>query len=216
MLLFGFDPPTIIAFVITAVFAFAYHELAHALVADRLGDPTPREFGRISLNPIVHLDAFGMAMLLIAGFGWASTPVNPNRLKGNPRTSMAIVSLAGPLANLLMAVIYGLPIRFGLVQPAPSGDILPSAFTFLMVGMQINLLLFGFNLLPIPPLDGFTILVGLLPPELAYRLEGLRQYGAMILLVAIFLLPLVGFSLFELIINPIMRLLMPIITGINA
>src|SRR5690606_4863653 len=113
MLFFGFDIATIIAFIITATLAFAYHEFAHAIVADRLGDPTPRSYGRITLNPFVHLDLFGMVMLILAGFGWAMTPVNPNNLRGNPRTSYAIVALAGPVANLIMAILFALPIRLG-------------------------------------------------------------------------------------------------------
>lgn len=217
MLLFGsgFDIPFLIAFAVTAVFAFAYHEFAHAIVADRLGDPTPRSYGRISLNPIVHLNAFGLIMLFLAGFGWATTPVNPGQLRGNPRTSMAIVAVAGPAANLLMALLYALPIRLGVVQPSPPGEILPSLFQFLTVGIQINLVLFSFNLLPIPPLDGFTILLGLLPAELAYQLQPLRQYGTMLLVAAILFLPLIGFDIFGLVINPIMRLLFPLLTGLG-
>jgi Zn-dependent protease len=216
MLRFGseIDIPTVIAFVITAILAFAYHEFAHAVVADRLGDPTPRSYGRIILNPIVHLYLFGIIMLLLAGFGWASTPVNPSRLRGNPRTSMAIVAVAGPAANLIMATLYALPIRFDLVSPAPSGDILPSLFQFLVIGIQINLLLFAFNLLPIPPLDGFTILLGLLPAELAYQLEPLRRYGSMLLLAGIFFLPLIGVNFFGVLINPVIGFIFPILTGL--
>ena len=214
MLLFGLDPPSnIIAFFVTAVLAFAYHEFAHAIVADRLGDPTPRSFGRITLNPIPHLDIFGIIMLMLAGFGWATTPVNPNRLRGNPRTSMAIVAIAGPAANLIMATLYALPIRLGVVEPAPPGEILPSLFQLLVMGVQINLLLFAFNLLPIPPLDGFTILLGLLPAELAYQLEPLRRYGVMILLVVIFLMPLIGINVFGAVVGPVRSLLIPILTG---
>ncbi|MFZ0548547.1 MAG: site-2 protease family protein [Candidatus Promineifilaceae bacterium] len=213
MLYFGFDPPTIIAFVITALLAFAYHELAHALVADRLGDPTPRSYGRISLNPFVHLDLFGTIMLLLIGFGWASTPVSPDRLRGNPRTSMAIVAVAGPVANLLMAIIYAIPILIGLVHFAPSGRIFPSPFSFLYIGIQINVLLMVFNLLPIPPLDGFTILLGLLPAEMAYQLAPLRQSGFIILLVVIFLLPNIGIDVFSAVLNPIMSAIIPFLLG---
>jgi Zn-dependent protease len=214
MLFFGSDIPVIISFVITALFAFAYHELAHALVADRLGDPTPRSYGRISLNPFVHLDLFGTIMLLLVGFGWASTPVSPDRLRGNPRTSMAVVAVAGPVANLIMAILLGLPVLFGLVTPEQNGEIMPSAFGFLIIGVQINVLLMVFNLMPIPPLDGFTILLGLLPSELAFQLLPLRQYGTLILIVVIFLLPRVGFSVFDLIISPTLNTLVPILLGL--
>src|SRR5690606_4330471 len=174
MLLFGdITVPLFIAFAFTALLAFAYHEFAHALVADRLGDDTPRRFGRLTLNPFVHLDLFGTLMLLLAGFGWASTPVNPRNLRGNPRTSMAIVAVAGPVANLLMAVIWAIPIRLFNLDPIfasrDASFALPTLFQLCFIGVQINLLLFAFNLIPIPPLDGFTILMGILPPEMAYR-----------------------------------------------
>jgi Zn-dependent protease len=206
------DPARFVAFAITAVLGFAYHEFAHAIVADRLGDPTPRSFGRITLNPFKHLSLYGLAFLFIIGFGWAVTPVNPNRLRGNPRQSMAIVAIAGPLANLAMALLFALPIRFDLVSPA-YGDVIPTAWQFLEQGLIINLLLFAFNLMPIPPLDGFTILVGLLPPELAYRLEGLRQYGTLILLGVLVLLPLAGLDLLSLIILPIISFVGSLLVG---
>lgn len=216
MLFFGTEPARLVAFLITALLAFAYHEFAHAIVADRMGDPTPRSYGRISLNPIVHLDVFGIIMLLLAGFGWASTPVNPNRLRGNPRTSMAIVSVAGPAANLLMALLWALPLRIGLVTPSPSGGFIPSLSLLLSVGVQINLLLMVFNLLPIPPLDGFTILVGLLPPEMAYQLEPLRQYGTLILIAVIFFLPALGLDIFGFVLGPVFRFLYPLLTGVRV
>lgn len=217
MLFFGFDIATIIAFVITATLAFAYHEFAHAIVADRLGDYTPRSYGRISLNPFVHLDAFGMLMLLLAGFGWATTPVNPNNLRGNPRTSYAIVAAAGPLANLLMAVIFAIPVRLGILDPAFASQeatfTLPTLFQVCYVGVQINLLLFAFNLMPIPPLDGFTILMGILPPEMAYQLRPLRQYGTLILLAVIFILPRIGLDVLGWFISPVLNNVMPLLLG---
>jgi Zn-dependent protease len=215
MHLIGEPISQIIAFAITAILAFAYHEFAHAIVADRLGDPTPRSFGRISLNPIVHLDVFGLIMLFLVGFGWATTPVNPNRLRGNPRTSMAIVAVAGPLANLAMAILYALPIRLGLVDISVSSEVLPTAFQLCITGVEINLLLFGFNLLPIPPLDGFTILLGILPAELAYQLAPLRRYGSMLLIGALFLLPIIGIDIFSIVIGQVFDTLLPILTGLG-
>jgi Zn-dependent protease len=217
ILLFQRSPGLAIAFAITAILAFAYHEFAHAFVADRLDDPTPRSFGRLTLNPLVHINAFGILMLFLVGFGWATTPVNPSRLRGNPRTSMALVAIAGPLANLFMAVLYALPIRLGLVTPSFSSGILPTPFEFALMGISINLVLFAFNLLPIPPLDGFTILLGLLPAELAYQLGAFRQYGPMLLL-AILILPSLlnsGINVFSLVIDPITRLLIPVLTGLD-
>jgi Zn-dependent protease len=201
-----------IAFAIVAVLAFAYHEFAHAIVADRLGDPTPRSFGRITPNPFVHLSLYGLAFLFLFGFGWAVTPVNPNRLRGNPRHSMAIVAVAGPLANLAMAVLFAMPMRFNLVTQS-YGDVLPTAWQFLEQGLYINLVLFAFNLLPIPPLDGFTILQGLLPPDLAYQLDGVRQYGFMIMLGVLFVLPLIGLNVLGLIIGPILTAFWTLLVG---
>lgn len=218
MLFFDFGVAGFIAFIITATLAFAYHEFAHAIVADRLGDYTPRSYGRITLNPFVHLDVFGMIMLVLVGFGWATTPVNPNNLRGNPRTSFALVALAGPAANLLMAIIWAIPIRLGLADPFSVGPAigplqLPSLYQFLTIGVQINLLLLAFNLMPIPPLDGFTILMGVLPPEMAYRLTPLRQYGTIILLVVIFILPRIGLNVIGWFINPVFRVGLPLLVG---
>ena len=216
MLLLGnVTVPLFIAFALTALLAFAYHEFAHALVADRLGDDTPRRFGRMTLNPFVHLDVFGTILLLLVGFGWASTPVNPNNLRGNPRTAHAIVAVAGPIANVIMAVLWGLPVLFGLVEPSlpAEGAFLPTAYQLCRIGVLINLVLFAFNLMPIPPLDGFTILLGVLPVEMSYRLEGLRQYGTIILMLVIFILPRVGFDVIGLWIWPVVNNVMPLLLG---
>ncbi len=206
--------PTAITFAIVLLFAFAYHELAHAVVADKLGDPTPRSFGRMTLNPFAHLDRTGFIFALLIGFGFAFTPINPNRMKGNPRTSHMIVAVAGPLANLVMAVLFALPLRFHLVQwGVPPGKILPSPYFFLNFGVYYNLLLFAFNLLPIPPLDGFTILSGLLPSEMAYQIQPLRQYGMQIFLVVFFLLPLARIDVISLAVLPVIDFIRPLLIG---
>lgn len=191
------DLATLIARAIVLLVAFTFHELAHAVTADRLGDPTPRRMGRITLNPIAHLDPFGTIMLLISGFGWAKpVQVNPWNLKGDPRTSMAIVAAAGPLSNVVMAIIFALPIRLGLVgfQFGASG-LFPSLEGLFFEFVWINLILAFFNVIPVPPLDGYRILTGILPADLAYRLRPLEQYGFLILLLAIFLLPMIGINL---------------------
>jgi len=191
------DLATLIARAIVLLVAFTFHELAHAVTADRLGDPTPRRQGRITLNPIAHLDPFGTIMLLISGFGWAKpVQVNPGNLKGDPRTSMAIVAAAGPLSNIVMAIIFALPIRLGLVgfQFGASG-LLPSLEALFFEFVWINLILAFFNIIPIPPLDGYRILTGILPRDMAFRLRPLEQYGFLILLAAIFLLPMIGIDL---------------------
>ena len=205
--------PTAISFFLVAVIAFAYHEFAHAIVADRLGDPTPRSYGRITLNPIPHLDRTGLILLLIIGFGYAFTPINERYLRGNPRTSHAIVAVAGPVMNLLIALLMALPVRLGLVSVQEPGQFLPSIYSFLAFGVYFNLLLFAFNMIPIPPLDGFRILLGILPPEMAYRLQGLYQYSQIIFLAVFFLLPVVGINIAFEIIGPVISFFFPLFLG---
>jgi len=188
------DVSTIVARAIVLLVAFTIHELAHAVTADKLGDPTPRRMGRITLNPLAHLDPIGTVMLLISGFGWAKpVMVQPMNLRGNPRTSMAIVAAAGPISNLMMAVLFALPVRFGLVGLSVSSQgLLPTLDALFFEFIWINLILMFFNLIPVPPLDGSKILMGILPVEMASRLRVLEQYGFLILLGLIFLLPAIG------------------------
>jgi Zn-dependent protease len=190
----GPDIPTLLARAIVLLVAFTIHELAHAVTADYLGDPTPRRMGRITLNPLAHLDPFGTIMLLISGFGWAKpVMVNPMNLRGNPRTSMAIVAAAGPLSNLSLAILFAIPVRLGLIEISIGTVGTGLSLEFLVYQfIMINLILLFFNLIPIPPLDGYKILTGILPYEMAYQLRPLEQYGFLILLVAIFVLPRVG------------------------
>lgn len=193
-----FDIVAFTAFIFVAVLAFAYHELGHAVAADRLGDMTPRMHGRMTLNPFPHLSLFGMVMLILIGFGWAVTPINPSQMRGNPRTSHAIVAIAGPLSNLLMAILFAIPLRLmmGGFLFNTAGTLADFVQTFCVIGVRLNIFLIAFNLLPIPPLDGFWVLRGVVPADFAYRLDGLRQYGTAIFLVVIFLLPYVGLSIF--------------------
>ncbi|MEW5989481.1 MAG: site-2 protease family protein [Chloroflexota bacterium] len=192
---FDLDIPTLIARMVVLVVAFTIHELAHALTADYLGDSTPRQMGRITLNPLAHLDPLGTIALLIAGFGWAKPVlVNPQNLRGNPRTSMAIVALAGPLSNLFLAALVIQPLRLGWLDNLILGDDSnwASLSLFMFEFIFINIILAVFNFIPLPPLDGFKILSGILPPNLAYQLRPLEQYGSLILMALIFLLPAVG------------------------
>ncbi len=191
--MFDLDISTIIARVIVLLIAFTVHELAHAVTADFLGDPTPRRMGRITLNPLKHLDPFGTIMLIIAGFGWAKpVMVNPMNMRGNPRTSMAIVAIAGPLSNLIMASMAAILFRLGLVDL--NSLFLGNASSFSLANLlvqflYINLALAFFNLIPVPPLDGSKILFAILPAELVYRLRPLEQYGFMILFAVVFFVP---------------------------
>ncbi len=185
-----------IIFVIVISLSFAYHEFAHAIVADRLGDPTPRQHGRITLNPFPHLSLAGFVMLLLFGFGGAYTPVRPQLLRGDWRKSHALVAIAGPAANLIMAVMFAAIYRILQTDMVPLNTTTVFMTSFAQSGVFWNLFLMAFNLVPIPPLDGFSILQGVLPREISVQLDGLRQYGLLILVAALFLLPNVGFDLF--------------------
>ncbi len=191
-MLSDFNLTTIIARVIVLLIAFTIHELSHALTADYLGDPTPRNMGRITLNPLKHLDPIGTILLIVAGFGWAKpVMVNPMNMRGNPRTSMAIVAAAGPLSNVIMALLAALIFRLGLVDFTlfpPSGGASLVGYV-LSEFIWINLILAFFNLIPIPPLDGSKILFAILPAELVYRLRPLEQFGFLILMGVIFIFP---------------------------
>jgi Zn-dependent protease len=195
------DPATLIARIVTLLIAFTIHELAHALSADYLGDSTPRRMGRISLNPLVHLDPIGSLMLLIAGFGWAKpVMVNPYNMRGNPRTSMAIVAIAGPISNIFLASLSVIPFRLGLLDFTfrnDSGTIIPSLAFLLSIFVWINIILAVFNMIPVGPLDGLKVLYGVLPDEMTPYLQPLEQYGMLILLGAVFLLPMLGIDIFS-------------------
>jgi Zn-dependent protease len=194
------DVPTIIARVITLLIAFTIHELAHALTADYLGDSTPRHMGRISLNPLVHLDPIGTLVLIFAGFGWAKpVMVNPHNMRGDPRINMAIVAIAGPISNIAMASLAAIPFRLGLMGSfgATGGAILPSFEFLLFHFIWINIILAVFNMIPLGPLDGLKVLDGVLPRQMSHHLQPLYQYGMLILLGAIFLLPMLGIHTFR-------------------
>jgi len=179
------DPMFLLLSTIAFIFALFVHEGNHALVATALGDDTPRRHGRLSLNPLRHVDKMGILFFILAGFGWASTPVTPANLKPNPRTGNAIVALAGPVANLTFAIVLSIPFWLGLPLPAPLGQLL-------RIGVFMNVLLFVFNLIPIPPLDGFSVLLGLVPRHVAWRLQSLERYGMGLLLVLLMLPGLIG------------------------
>jgi len=175
------DPGYLLALGVIFVFALPLHELAHAWVAERLGDPTPRRYGRVTLNPLAHLDPIGALMLVLAGFGWARpVPVNPLYLRYGPRVGMALVGGAGPLTNLLLA---GLGILAYRAAMAGGAALPPLALRFIGAWVFINIGLAVFNLIPLPPLDGYRVLQGLLPPDLAYAYARLEAYGPLLLLL---------------------------------
>jgi len=212
------DPPTLIARLIVLVFAFTFHELAHAAVATYFGDETPRMNGRLTLNPLAHLDPMGALLLLVAGFGWAKpVPVNPYVLNRRSTSAMMWVSLAGPLSNLLMAVVASIPFQAGLVTLAdayaPSAGILPTPGKILIEFIAINLLLMLFNLIPLAPLDGEKVMDFFLPPNLARVMDNIRPYGPVILIVLVMVAPMLGVDIIGWIIMPPLRALLGLLVG---
>jgi Zn-dependent protease len=180
----------LVALLIALVFGISVHEFAHAAAATWLGDPLPGRQGRLTLAPAAHLDVMGSLMFLIGGFGWGK-PVqyNPYALRASPRVGPAIVAIAGPISNIILAVIVAivirlLPLALGVFE-FPLGVFI-TLFDLLNLIVYYNLILSFFNLIPVFPLDGFTILQGLLPPALADAFESTRQYGFFILLLLLF------------------------------
>lgn len=163
--------------------ALTVHEYAHAYVANRLGDPTAKLMGRLTLNPLVHLDLLGTAMLFIVHIGWAKpVPVNPINFR-NPKRDLLWVSLAGPAANLLLAFLFGIALRIiGIGYLVGDMGVI---LKMIWYGMYINIILAVFNLFPIPPLDGSKILMGLIPEKYEQQLEPVLKYGPTILIALI-------------------------------
>jgi Zn-dependent protease len=180
----------LVALLIALVFGISVHEFAHAAAATWLGDPLPGRQGRLTLAPAAHLDVMGSLMFLIGGFGWGK-PVqyNPYALRASPRVGPAIVAIAGPISNIILAVIVAIVIRllsFGLGTVEFPLAVVSALFYLSVNIVYYNLILSFFNLIPVFPLDGFTILQGLLPPALADVFESTRQYGFFILLLLLF------------------------------
>lgn len=198
-----FESP--LAFLIVAfglLLAIAIHEFSHALVADRLGDPTARLLGRVTLNPLAHLDPLGTVLILFVGFGWGKpVPFDPFNLQ-NPRRDSALISLAGPASNILLALV--LSVLYKIVPPDFS--------IILRLMIQTNLMLALFNLIPIHPLDGFKIVAGFLPSDKADQWDSLSSYGIYFLMLI--LLPLTpNGSLVSLFLSPALDFILRILIG---
>lgn len=178
---------------IPALMAITCHEVAHGFVADRLGDKTARMLGRLTLNPIKHLDIIGTAMIYFVGFGWAKpVPVNPQNLR-RPRRDMMWVAAAGPCTNFAIAIVSALALRLfaAVAETSPDGTLLysfatPVALMFAF-SVYINITLGVLNLLPLPPLDGGRILTGVLPQRLALAVDRLEKFG-FVIVIALFVL----------------------------
>jgi Zn-dependent protease len=217
--LFGFGQASIAEYILRAItflLAMAVHEFAHAYAAYRMGDTTARDAGRMTLNPFVNINWIGMLMAIVVGFGiLGSAPVNEYRMRDR-RWGMLIAVLAGPVSNLLLAILCAIPFWFGMqfsFGPGPRAFI-PTASDFFGRMVYLNLILFVFNLIPLFPLDGWTILLKLVPPNLSITLAR-YQRESMYILFALFFLPflLPQFDILGRILNPptieLLRLLVP-------
>lgn len=176
---------------ITLLIAFTVHEFSHAYFANKFGDPTARLLGRMTLNPAVHFDFLGIILLLIAGFGWARpVPVNRDNFK-NPRLMGVIVSAVGPISNLLLgivgALIYSALLATGTLDSISNDRMLQAVFWFFSIFIQLNFFLFLFNLIPLPPLDGYRIVEDLAPRQIRGRLQQYEQWAVFIFLLILFI-----------------------------
>ena len=183
------DPVGFVAFIIAIVLGITVHEFMHAYAAHRLGDDTARLLGRLSLNPMAHLDPFGTLLLVLAGFGYGKpVPFNESRLRS--AFGVTLVAIAGPLANLALAALCAIPLRFGT-----AGALGGTYETILEAIVIWNCVLAIFNLVPIPPLDGANVVYGLLPPRQQYSWRTYQQYGPFLLLLILLAAPQVLSSL---------------------
>ncbi|MCK5237339.1 MAG: site-2 protease family protein [Deltaproteobacteria bacterium] len=187
---FNLDLQTMILLIPPILLALTLHECAHAFAAWRLGDNTAKMLGRVTLNPLKHLDPIGTLAIFLTGmFGWAKpVPVNPMNFR-DPSRSFMLVALAGPLTNLLLAGVFALVFKVVLafvpVGPAGVGGpaIMEPILMMLVIGVKLNIALAIFNMIPIPPLDGSRVLSHFLPPDKAMAYARMEQYGFMILIV---------------------------------
>jgi Zn-dependent protease len=197
------------------------HEFSHALAAFHLGDNTARRMGRLTLNPLAHLDPMGTLLLFIAGFGWGKpVPVNPYALRQG-RVGMALVAAAGPVSNIFAAFLFALPIRAGLLawhsplafNPFLGGGILGLASDVLGFIILFNLILAAFNLLPIFPLDGSKVLLGILPRDMARAFARLEAYGPVLLVLLILMDYITGAGILWRLMGPVINYLGSIAIG---
>ena len=212
----------VIATSVALLVAITFHEFSHALMAKRLGDDTAERAGRVSLNPLAHLDPLGTAMLFLVGFGWGKpVPVNPLSMRSDPKVGMALVAASGAAANLVVAGAVALPIRLGVLSWHSPFALSLSSFLSLegtlttVIGFIVlyNLLLALFNLIPIPPLDGFNIALGLLPRALAHSFSQIAPYGPVVLMLVIGLGYFTGVNILWYALDPAISFLSLLLVG---
>ena len=208
--------------VLSLVVAITIHEFSHALVASGLGDDTARRLGRLSLNPKKHLDPMGTVMMLVAGFGWGKpVPVNHNRLAHGPR-GMTLVAAAGPLSNLMLALLLAIPFKLGLlvwplslnrIPPVMTGGLREGMADIVSLVLFFNLILAAFNLIPLAPLDGSKVMGGLIPRDRAAAYATLERNGPVILVAVIMLDYMLPFGILWKIIGRAVEFLATVATG---
>jgi len=203
-------PEVLIVLIPVLLFALVFHEYAHGYVAYRLGDPTAKNMGRLTFNPLVHLDPFGAIMILLIGFGYAKpVPVDMRYLR-DPRRDMMKIAAAGPIANIILAFISGLIIRI-LASNFPELLGLNALTRVLVLSTQVNIALAVFNMIPIPPLDGSQILSMIkTQPEFVHKLQ---RYGPQVLFGVIALGFFTGISILGMIMTPFIRFFFMLFTG---
>ena len=207
-----FNPDRLITLAILFLTSMPIHEWAHAWTAYQLGDDTAALRGRLSINPLAHLDPIGTLSLVFFGFGWGKpVPVSPYRLRGNMRASWALVSVAGPFSNLVLAMLGAIPFRMGWLSLYSSDASVISLQGILLEFILINLSLMLFNLIPIPPLDGSRVLAWLLPPNWARAMERMEYVGGTGLMLLLYLLSRLG--LFSRLISPIFGFMIQALLG---
>ena len=208
-MLFRLPPEALVLLIPTLMFALSFHEFAHAWMAFKCGDNTAARMGRLTMNPFAHLDMMGSMMILFVGFGWAKPVPVDSRLLRNSRTDMMKVAAAGPIANLLLALISGL--LFRLLNPS---GILPEPIAILIYYFtRINITLAVFNLIPVAPLDGSQIFSGYLMkhnPQLAWKIQ---SFGPQVLFGLILFGYITGFSILWLIMSPFVNFFMVLFAG---
>jgi Zn-dependent protease len=209
----------IVLYLLAVIVSISFHEFSHAWSASELGDPTAKRMGRMTLNPIAHFDPLGALMIVYMaiggrGLGWGKpVPVNTSNLRGNPRVSMGLTAAAGPFSNLVLAAVAAIPFRLGLSMPGLL-DALFQALVYTNVGLAV------FNLIPLPPLDGFNVIQGLLGTfrtrwayEWGDRLDRMASYGPILLLALLALGWFGGLNILGRIMGPPMTALLGLLLG---
>ncbi len=210
------NPALLISRVVTLIIAFTFHEFSHALTAVRLGDNTPRYDGRLTLNPLRHLDPWGCLMLLATGFGWAKpVRVNQQAVRRKTKAGMMLVAAAGPFANFLLALAAALLLRSGSIRNTlPFGLAwMPRPIYFLHQFIWTNISLLVFNLVPLAPLDGEKVAGYFMPASFRSTWRRIQSHGPQILMLCFFVLPYIGVPFVENIISTLSYSLYRILVG---